>query len=586
MINQALLNDLPVAVYSVDAEGRLISFNDAAAALWGRRPDLESTCWCGSWRLFWPDGYLVEHDKHPIVRSLREEREIRGLELVAERPDGTRIPFIPYPRLLRDVSGRVTGVLAVLADVAAVTDADLQAARLAAIVACSDDAIVSKSLDGRITSWNAAATRIFGYEADEMIGRSIKTIIPRELHAEEDEILARLSRGEHIDHFDTVRLAKDGRRVSISLTVSPLRDKTGRIIGASKVARDVTDRKQSEELQRLLFAELNHRVKNTLATIQAIAAQSQRSAKDPQSFVTSFNGRMRALSRAHDLLVRGEWAGASIEDLIREQVLIGATDLHQISFSGPDVVLNPQLAVQLALVLHELATNARKHGALSRPFGQLDIMWRLEPDHELSIDWRESGVKELAPPTGQGFGSTLIERSLESSGGHADIRYAGDGIHCAMRLPLPDEDAQGLPGLPRQVPERNAEPGRKPSSVTLRGVRVLVVEDEPLIAMEIEEALTAAGCKVVGPAASLDKARARLQSDQFDIAILDANLGGDPVDELAGALGARATPFAFATGYGREALPIEFQHRPILIKPFSNSELISLVRRMVNEELS
>src|SRR5262249_38834020 len=142
------------------------------------------------------------------------------------------------------------------------------------IVASSDDAIISKRLDGTITSWNAGATRIFGYEAEEIIGRPITTIIPPELLSEEKEIIARLRRGERIGHYETVRVAKDGHRIDISLTVSPLRDRLGNVIGASKVARDISERKQAEKLQRLLVDELNHRVKNTLATIQAIASQS------------------------------------------------------------------------------------------------------------------------------------------------------------------------------------------------------------------------------------------------------------------------------------------------------------------------
>ena len=153
-------------------------------------------------------------------------------------------------------------------------------ARLASIVESSDDAIISKDLDGTVTSWNVGASRIFGYYADEMIGQPITRIIPPELHNEEEEILARLKRGERIEHYETTRVAKDGSRLDISLTISPLRDKHGVVVGASKVARDVTERKRAEKLQRLLIDELNHRVKNTLAMIQAISSQSLRHAKN------------------------------------------------------------------------------------------------------------------------------------------------------------------------------------------------------------------------------------------------------------------------------------------------------------------
>src|ERR1051326_8113496 len=274
MLGTELLEALPIAVYTTDADGRITYYNDAAAELWGHRPELGSSKWCGSWKIFWPDGRPLPHDQCPMAITLKTGEPVRGVEAIAERPDGTRVNFLPYPTPLRDASGRLTGAINLLMDITERHANEVHAARLAAIVATSDDAIVSKTLEGLVTSWNAAATRLFGYAPEEMIGQSIKRIIPPELHAEEDGILAQLRRGEHIDHYETVRVAKDGRRIDVSLCVSPLRDKSGKVIGASKIARDIAERKQAEMLQRLLVQELNHRVKNTLATIQAIANQS------------------------------------------------------------------------------------------------------------------------------------------------------------------------------------------------------------------------------------------------------------------------------------------------------------------------
>lgn len=361
-VNNDLLEALPVAVYTTDAEGRITFYNQAAAELWGCRPELGKNQWCGSWRLYWPDGRPMAHDQCPMAVALKEGQAVRGEEAIAERPDGTRVPFQPYPTPLKDASGRVIGGINLLVDISASKEAELQSQRLAAIVTSSDDAIISKTLAGRVTSWNRGAARIFGYEAAEMIGQPINRIIPPELQHEETEILARLSRGEHIDHYETERVAKDGRRIDISLTVSPLRDGAGRVIGASKVARDITGRKRAEKLQRLLVEELNHRVKNTLATIQAIASQSLRRAKSPGDFVASFTGRIQALARAHTLLTQTRLEGAHLIDLVREQVLLGVPD-NRITPSGPQLMLDSQSAVQLALVLHELATNARKYGA-------------------------------------------------------------------------------------------------------------------------------------------------------------------------------------------------------------------------------
>ena len=274
-------------------------------------------------------------------------------------------------------------------------------------------------------------TRIFGYEPEEMIGQSITRVIPPELLDEEREILAKLRRGERIDHFDTVRVTKDGRRINISLTVSPLHDRAGNVIGASKIARDITERKQAQELQELLFEELNHRVKNTIATIAAIASQSLRRAASPSDFVSSFNGRIQALARAHDLLVQEKMKGASITEIVREQVLFGAPTDGRISSSGPSLMLDARVAVHLALVLHELATNARKYGALSIPGGQLSISWSLQTQagRELLLDWKETGVPKVSAPTAHGFGTTLIERTIEGNGGEATIRYDVGGNH-------------------------------------------------------------------------------------------------------------------------------------------------------------
>ena len=228
-----ILDALPVAVYTTDAQGRITYYNQAAEDLWGHRPEIGSDQWCGSWRLFWPDGRLLPHDECPMAVTLKEGHPVRGVEAIAERPDGTRVPFLPYPTPLRDATGQLVGAINLLVDLTERRRAEVESAQLAAIVASSDDAIISKTLEGRVTSWNEGASRIFGWEASEMIGQPILRIIPPELHDEEVEILARLRRGERIEHFDTVRLAKDGRRVDISLAVSPIRDNSGRVTGAS-----------------------------------------------------------------------------------------------------------------------------------------------------------------------------------------------------------------------------------------------------------------------------------------------------------------------------------------------------------------
>ena len=214
------------------------------------------------------------------------------------------------------------------------------------------------------------------------IGQHITRLIPPELQDEESVIISKLRAGERIDHYETVRVAKDGRRLDISLTVSPMRAANGEIIGASKVARDITDKKQTEKLQQLLVEELNHRVKNTLATVQAIATQSLVRAKSQKDFVTSFSGRLQALAKLHTLLTQTNMRGTDLSELIASQVRLGSPDEDRVSINGPFLFLGPQEANHLGMVLHELTTNARKYGALSAdgrtPRGELGSpnQWR------------------------------------------------------------------------------------------------------------------------------------------------------------------------------------------------------------------
>ncbi|HKG99482.1 MAG TPA: PAS domain S-box protein, partial [Bradyrhizobium sp.] len=502
-----LLNALAVAIYTTDADGRITFYNQSAADLWGHRPELGSAQWCGSWRLYWPDGRPMRHDECPMAVTLKEGRPVRGVEAIAERPDGTRVWFVPYPTPLRDGSGRLVGAINLLIDITERYQRELESVRLAAIVASSDDAIISKTLDGLITSWNAGAARIFGYEASEMIGQSITRIIPPELYEEEQQILAQLKRGEHIDHYETVRLAKDGRRLDISVTVSPLRDKWGRIVGASKVSRDITERKDAEKLQRLLIDELNHRVKNTLATIQAVANQSLRRAKSPEDFVSSFTGRVQALAKANTLLTHTSFQGAELMDLVSEQVLLGRADDNRISCSGPRLMLGSQVAIHLGLILHELATNARKYGALSVPNGRLSVIWEVRTNggRNLFLQWMESDGPNVTAPTERGFGTTLLEQALQAHGGEASIRYAANGVTGQIKIPLPEQDQPRLGFAVAAWETRIAPPilALHQGGTSLRGKRILVIEDEPLVSMDLESSLRSAGFEVIGPAGNL-----------------------------------------------------------------------------------
>lgn len=270
-----MIDAIPAAVYTTDAQGRITHFNAAAVEFSGRVPELGTDQWCVTWKLFRPDGTRLPHDECAMAVALKEGRILDGVETIAERPDGKRLWFAPYPRLLRDAEGRIVGGVNLLVDITERKQAELATALLAAIVDCSDDAIISKNLDGIITSWNKGAERTFGYTPGEAQGKHISLIIPADRQDEENDILRRLRRGERIDHFETVRQRKDGTLLDISVTISPVKDSTGRIIGASKVARDISQRKQldvalrqSEERFRKLSASLDAEVRARTAELE------------------------------------------------------------------------------------------------------------------------------------------------------------------------------------------------------------------------------------------------------------------------------------------------------------------------------
>jgi PAS domain S-box-containing protein len=313
-----LLDALPAAVYTTDGAGRITYYNDAAATLWGHRPPLGSSEWCGSWKLYWPDGTPLRHDECPMAVALKENRAVRGMEAAAERPDGTRVPFIPYP--------------------------------------------------------------------------------------------------------------------------TPIHDETGKLIGAVNMLVDITDRKRAEEQQALLVRELHHRVKNTLATVQAIMGSTARAVDNIEDFKTALFGRIQSLSKTH-LLLADEERAAEFSDLLRSELDAFDDGGGRISLQGPQVTLSSQLAVSLGMAIHELTTNAAKFGALSVFGGKLEVTWRVTIDatrRTLVFDWVEIGGPPVTKPTREGFGSRLLGYVLPGQI-QAKIRidYAPDGVrvHCVVPLP-------------------------------------------------------------------------------------------------------------------------------------------------------
>jgi PAS domain S-box-containing protein len=321
-----LLEAMPAAVYTTDAAGRITFYNKAAVEMAGRTPATGDE-WCVTWRLYSPEGVPLPHDQCPMAIALKENRPVRGVEAIAERPDGTRVPFIPYP--------------------------------------------------------------------------------------------------------------------------TPLHDADGTLIGAINMLVDISDRKQAENRQKILIDELNHRVKNTLATVQSLAMQTARHVENMPDFLGKFQARLMAVARAHDLLTKRHWEHAPLASLARDilEPLTGAAQ-QRVTIDGPSVDLSPRAALSLTMALGELATNAAKYGALSAEQGTLSVSWSLErmPEGEttLALQWQEQGGPPVNPPTRRGFGMRLIERCIQTDlRGGLDLAYEPDGVYCRMTLPLSSCVAHG-----------------------------------------------------------------------------------------------------------------------------------------------
>lgn len=346
-------------------------------------------------------------------------------------PVEVSITFSP----VRNEQAAVVGISAIIRDVTLTKKAERGAAMLAAIVASSSDGVVSKTLDGTITSWNKSAERIFGFSEAEMINRSIRTIIPQERQPEEDRILATIVSGAMVDNFETVRLRKDGALIDVSVTVSPVRDSAGRIIGASKIVRDITDKRQTREQLRTLLAEVNHRSKNLLSLVQAIARQMTRYGR--QLDLGRFLERLQAIASNQDLLIQNDWRFIPLGGLIRSQ--LGAfSDLvgNRITIEGPPIDLTPEAAQSIGMAAHELATNAAKYGALSNDEGRIAVGWT-RTDDSFEMTWIESGGPVVSPPEHTGFGSRVISDMVRAGlDATVEVQFLPTGLRWHLRCPL------------------------------------------------------------------------------------------------------------------------------------------------------
>ncbi|HWK36290.1 response regulator [Sphingomonas sp.] len=461
---------------------------------------------------------------------------------------------------------------------------DLSAA-LGRLKAHSDNsplAIIEFDGERRVLSWSKGAERLFGWRAAEVAG-----FRPDEFEwiwADDSVSFARL-----IDEMIAGRMPRamqalkmrtaEGAVLECECYCSALLDGAGQALSINLQVLDVTDRKRAEETQRLLVGELNHRVKNTLASVQAIATQTLRYSTGPSDFAPTFIGRIHALARAHSILSNTTWQGASLRELIEGQLHTGTIDEGRLVAKGPDLELAPEPALHLALVFHELTTNANKYGALSVPDGSVHLSWQVS-NGQVQLDWAESGGPATSAPSRKGFGTALIERSLKAEGGSAEPQYGENGMGWTLRLPIQTAVRSRTGQRWNRPPPGESGQARERSRDAVGGKRFLVIEDEPVVALELVSILEDAGARVFGPVANVEDARAAIAAEEIDAVLLDGNLQGEMSDEIANLLAARHVPFLFVSGYDREHLSGACGDVAIVTKPFDAASLIEAAGSM------
>jgi PAS domain S-box-containing protein len=616
-----MMEALPAAVYTTDIQGRITHFNSACVELSGRTPVLGSDHWCVSWKLYRPDGTSLPHDECPMAIALKEGRAVRDQMIVVERPDGKRASIMPYPTPLRDRQGKIVGGINMLIDVTRSNEAEIASRRLAAIVESSDDAIISKTLDGIITSWNRGAENIFGYTAAEAVGQSIYLIIPLERRAEEDDVLAHLRRGEKIDHFETERQTKDGRRLNISLTISPIKDTTGRIIGASKVARDITERKRAEEqlLEAKRIAEaashdkdkflaaLSHELRTPLTPVlMAVAAMDLNSELAPElrdamamirrnveleakliddllDLSLALSGKLRLNLETVEL----NEVVHHVYEICRPFVLEKGINLHcDLPNPSPFVKADP---ARLQQILWNLLKNAVK---FTPERGDISVSVLPTVENRVRLQVRDSGIGMAADVLpgifdafeqgadditrefgGMGLGLAIAKNLVELH--HGTIRAESDGAKqgstFTIEFPLVSKNGD--------EPARPAD-GAGENSETLR---ILFVDDNADTAFVLSKFLTASGY-VVRTAGSAAAALELASKEAFDIVVSDIGLPDVNGYELMKQIRAYYPIQGIAmSGYGMEddlRKSREAGFSDHIVKPASLSQLERSIHRL------
>src|SRR6202044_355192 len=431
-------------------------------------------------------------------------------------------------------------------------------------------------------AWDEGQYRIFGVEPENF---QISTDNIRKLLHPDDweplrEVVLRMAKGERTQQVEFRVRRPNGELRWCTGTAAASVDAARNGVRISGGTIDVTDRKEAEERQVLLAREVDHRARNALAIIQSIIRLTR--AKSVDDYVATVEGRIKALALAHTLLSDSRWRGADLGTLVAEEFAPYRTG-NKVELKGPNVSLSPATAQGIALALHELATNAAKHGALSSLKGKVGLTWQLEAD-TLTLHWAESGGPPIKPPSARSFGLKVIKASIEQQlGGKATFDWNPRGLRCDLAIALREA------GESRQPDAAHQANGGNGAAIPLNKVdkpRVLVVEDEALVGIMIQECMTELGFQIVGPICTAFDALQAAKDGDFDAAILDINLGDGMVYQVAEILARRDVPFAFVTGYDADSVDSRFRDIPVLQKPVEREMLQKLFAQTADRPMA
>ena len=442
-----LLGSLPAAVYTTDKEGRITFCNKEAIALWGVTPELGLDKWTDTCRLYYPDGRLIPLNERPLTICLREGRPVRDVEAILERQDGERIPVLPCPAPLFDEQGAVVGVINMQVDLTARKRAEAALAERNAQLELASRAarVGSFTIDfvKDVVELSPGFATVLGLPETTL--RMSREEVRMHIHPQDLALLDALrgqavieQRRDLLTHVRVVR-ADNGETRWIELRSLLSYDKNGRHLRMIGVSIDVTERKQAEDQKTLLIAELDHRVKNALTCVDAMINQTRAASKSMDEFISVLGARIQSLANTHSLLSASRWSGVGLAELVRSEL---APCMHggNTIIEGPTVNLSANAVQPVAIVLHELATNAAKYGALSNSSGQMSVRWNWRTNGSsprgVTLEWLESGGPPVVVPFEPSYGMSVIRDLIPYElGGAVDHTLALEGARCTIEIP-------------------------------------------------------------------------------------------------------------------------------------------------------